>query len=178
MEIMAEKFCPVCKYKNETGASVCAFCGSPLIDGGDENPTTTRNVEMPTGVMAQAPQEIIDRALETPPQGIAIYTSASDAPVTINTSNQFTLGRKMTGELDDSFIDLKPFGAYENGVSRRHAMIRRTEEGYEIMDLGSTNGTWLEKQRLIPNRPYPLNNVSRIFLGRLQLLLIFQKTDG
>ena len=175
---MAEKFCPVCKYKNESGATVCAFCGSPLEDGGDENPTTTRNVDMATNVLPQATQEIVNRTLETPPQGIAIYSSASDAPITINTSNQFTLGRKMTGEMDDSFVDLKPFGAYENGVSRRHAMIRRTAEGYEIMDLGSTNGTWLEKQRLIPNRPYPLNNVSRIFLGRLQLLLIFQKSNS
>lgn len=39
----------------------------------------------------------------------------------------------------------------ETRVSRRHAMIRRTEPGgneFEIIDLGSTNGTYLEGERV------------------------------
>jgi hypothetical protein len=176
--MMAEKFCPVCKYKNETGATVCAYCGSPLEDGGDENPTTTKNVEMETNILPHAIQELMRKPFEMPERGVAIYTTASEAPITISDNTQFILGRKMTGEIDDSFVDLKPYGAYENGVSRRHAMIQRTSTGYEIMDLGSTNGTWLEKQRLIPNKAYPLNNISRIFLGRMQLIVIFQTKNS
>lgn len=33
-------------------------------------------------------------------------------------------------------------------VSRRHATIRRTAEGYEVADDGSKNGTWLNGRRL------------------------------
>jgi diguanylate cyclase (GGDEF)-like protein len=32
----------------------------------------------------------------------------------------------------------------DNSVSRRHAIIRRTDEGFEIEDLGSTNGTFVD----------------------------------
>lgn len=39
-------------------------------------------------------------------------------------------------------------------ASRYHAQIRRGEDGYYLIeDLGSTNGTWLEKTRLKPNQP-------------------------
>jgi pSer/pThr/pTyr-binding forkhead associated (FHA) protein len=173
---MAEKFCPVCKYKNDINASICVYCGSPL-ERSHENPSTTRNVEAETHVYPPATQETVTRTYEPPPQGIALYTTESEVPITIQQDNQFTLGRKMTGEMDESFVDLRPFGAYENGVSRRHAIIRKATGGYEIIDLGSTNGTWLEKQRIVPNRPYPLNNGSKIFLGRLQLIVIYQKGE-
>jgi len=171
---MPEKFCPVCKYKNEADATICIFCGAPL-EHVDVSPSTPKNVELDTVALTHFPEEKIDRKLETPPQGIAIYTTTSDIPIAIKKENQFILGRKLTGEMDQSFVDLRPYGAFENGVSRRHAMIKRAGESYDIIDLGSTNGTWLAKQRLIPNRPYELANGSRIFLGRLQLIVIYQQ---
>ena len=36
----------------------------------------------------------------------------------------------------------------DNSVSRKHAVIRRTEEGFEIEDLGSTNGTFIGGQQI------------------------------
>ena len=47
-------------------------------------------------------------------------------------------------------LDLAPFGAAEQGVSRRHAVIRRGEDTLTLVDLGSTNGTHLNGQRLDP----------------------------
>ena len=35
-----------------------------------------------------------------------------------------------------------------NTVSRRHAMLRRTDEGFEVRDLGSLNGTWVNGWRV------------------------------
>jgi hypothetical protein len=172
---MPEKFCPVCKYKNEADAIVCIFCGAPL-EHVEESPSTPKNVELDTVALSHFPDEKIERVLQTPPEGIAIYTVTSEFPIAIKRENQFILGRKLTGEMDQSFVDLQPYGAFENGVSRRHAMIRRAGDNYDIVDLGSTNGTWLGKQRIVPNRPYELGNGSRIFLGRLQLIVVYQKT--
>src|SRR4029077_17522704 len=42
------------------------------------------------------------------------------------------------GRLDDSDITLPP-----RSVSRHHARIGPSGNGYEVEDLGSTNGTWL-----------------------------------
>ncbi len=172
---MPEKFCPVCKYKNKSDATVCIYCGAKL-DQAEDGPTTTRNVEVNTGPLAKAIRESIPPALKPPQDGIAIYSLTSDHPITVQQADQFILGRRMTGEMDESFFDLRPFGAYENGVSRRHAMIRRVEDGYEIVDLGSTNGTWLNNQRIVPNRPYPLDPGVKVNLGRLQLFVMFQRT--
>ena len=33
-------------------------------------------------------------------------------------------------------------------VSRRHAVIKRTDEGFEVRDLGSLNGTWVNGWRV------------------------------
>jgi len=48
-------------------------------------------------------------------------------------------------------------------VSRRHAEVRRQEEGFILRDLGSTNGTWLNGRRL--NAPALLHDGDVIEIG-------------
>lgn len=40
------------------------------------------------------------------------------------------------------------------GVSRHHARIERTSTGWQVVDLGSTNGTYLTGGKLLPNVPH------------------------
>src|SRR5689334_9919231 len=50
-------------------------------------------------------------------------------------------------------------------VSSHHAQLRRQGQGYEIVDLGSSNGTFVNGQRLSPNAPYRLSSGDQIRVG-------------
>jgi hypothetical protein len=53
----------------------------------------------------------------------------------------------------------------ESKISRRHARITRDSQGCTLEDLGSSNGTWLNGERLPGNKPYPLRENDTLKLG-------------
>jgi hypothetical protein len=81
------------------------------------------------------------------------------------------LGRQpCDGSVD---IDLAPFRAAEFGVSRRHARIDRGCDVLYVTDLSSTNGTFVNRQRLEPDLPYILRNRAVLRLGQLVMRVQF-----
>lgn len=88
--------------------------------------------------------------------------------------SRLTIGRldPDTGERPD--IDLSAYGAYENGVSRRHATILLWNRGLYVMDEGSPNGTFLNEERLPPNEPRALKFGDHIRIGRLMLAVTIE----
>lgn len=50
-------------------------------------------------------------------------------------------------------------------ASSRHATLHLEGQSYSITDLGSTNGTFVNEQKLSPNAPYTLNPGDRIRIG-------------
>ena len=56
---------------------------------------------------------------------------------------------------------------YDEGdyVSRRHARITKGRAGYFVTDLGSSNGTTVNGQRLVPNHARLLRNGDRFKVG-------------
>ena len=63
-------------------------------------------------------------------------------------------------------------------VSRRHLRIRVAPDGITVTDLGSRNGTWLNRLRLKPGAPTPLTPRDRIFLPAVELRLVELDMDG
>lgn len=55
----------------------------------------------------------------------------------------------------------------DTGVSRRHLELRRTEHGVVVADLGSTNGTFVEGNRITAATLVDGNTIT---LGRTRLL--------
>jgi pSer/pThr/pTyr-binding forkhead associated (FHA) protein len=68
-------------------------------------------------------------------------------------------------------LDFAPYGAMRHGVSRRHALIRPGESALYLIDQNSTNGTWVNGQRLMPGRDFPLSDGDSIELGALRMTL-------
>jgi hypothetical protein len=51
------------------------------------------------------------------------------------------------------------------GISHRHCAIKRVAEGYLLIDLASSAGTFVNNERLPPNTAYKLTNGCRISIG-------------
>jgi pSer/pThr/pTyr-binding forkhead associated (FHA) protein len=56
-------------------------------------------------------------------------------------------------------------------VSKHHCRIQLGEDGVEIVDLRSTNGTYLNNQRLAPHTPIPWSNSPEILIGPFKISL-------
>jgi putative nucleotidyltransferase with HDIG domain len=67
-------------------------------------------------------------------------------------------------------IDLFEIVLNDDSVSRRHAEFRATEQGWRIGDLGSTNGTFLNGQRLGSGQ-WPLRVKDMVAIGDLTLVV-------
>ncbi|MEZ0395344.1 MAG: FHA domain-containing protein [Anaerolineales bacterium] len=167
------KPCPACGHPNRPEADTCLFCGAPLEATVSSPESSTVNVEA-RGAPAGPPEP-----LDVPPpaRGLAIYLNESSQPVAILYEDEFILGRldtKQKPPTDTLLVDLAPYGAREMGVSRQHLLIRRSAGGYEAIDLGSANGTYLYEERMRPHQPYPLHHGVFLRLGNLHLFLTFR----
>jgi len=59
----------------------------------------------------------------------------------------------------------------EHQVSRQHARLEQTPQGWMLLDLGSTNGTKVNGQQLKAHEPYTLQPGDRVTLGTAVLAL-------
>ena len=74
--------------------------------------------------------------------------------------NPYTIGRGPDNQLV----------VQDNKVSSHHAEIRSQGQGYAIIDLGSSNGTFVNEQPLVPYAPRLLSNGDHIRLGDTRFL--------
>lgn len=94
---------------------------------------------------------------------------AMNAPTRVEiavTKDEFVIGKKP--ELCDGVID------FNKMISRSHCKINKKGEQYVITDLQSANGTYVNKVKLQPNQPHPINNGDVIRLANSD----FQVTIG
>lgn len=71
-------------------------------------------------------------------------------------------------------VDLSPYDAQEQGVSRIHAQLHIEENRLYLSDLGSSNGTFIGSERLNPHKPTEIHNGDQIRLGRLSVQIVFK----
>jgi len=94
------------------------------------------------------------------------YTGIGNHPRVIDVdaaNGVFTIGRfdVSVGKKQSSF----EFDKETKAVSRRHAVIEKTETGHVVVDLASSAGTFVNGQKLHPNTPFTLTRGSRISFG-------------
>jgi len=172
---VVENICLVCKESNEPDAVLCQHCGTILEDPSVDSGTSTKRTHLPADILEGVEDWSVDEAV-VPENGIAVYLDGEFSPVHIDSSEEIVIGRKSgkTAKLSENLLDLSARGGYGLGVSRRHMVILRTEQGYEVLDLGSSNGTWLNEMRLAPHKHYPLENGSHLRLGKMRMFVRYR----
>ena len=127
---MSHVYCPECGFQNPEAANYCARCGAYLRR--DEHGETT---------LSLGPDEVSEGLLTSELRGPALVVRAGGGRVgeSFDTSRPRTLiGRSPDC---DVFLD-------DVTVSRRHAEIVREDGVYVIRDLGSLNGTFVNRRRI------------------------------
>jgi len=66
-------------------------------------------------------------------------------------------------------LDMTTDGGLEQGVSRRHARIYTREGMCFVEDLDSTNGTFLNEERITPYLPYTFRDGDLLMFGTMRL---------
>lgn len=109
----------------------------------------------------------------------SLRLEGSGALIDAGEKAELILGRldEASGSFPD--VDLDPHGAHDAGVSRRHARIVLVAEGLSyLIDLSSTNGTYLNGEPCDPLARYRLKDDDRIDLGRLGLRFVEHASGG
>jgi FHA domain len=196
--------CSECGYENTEGLDYCDSCGARLAaaaEGSGAAPATTPAAEGPTEVAAaEAPTE--PAATEAPTGEIkaeaapepAPAAGAEAAPAAAPTfkakltvvrggrkGQEFPLegGNNLVGRWDPetgSFpeVDLDADDP-EAKISRKHALIRLDGEKITIEDIGSLNGTYVNRQpRLQPGSPVELKSGDEIIIGKTFLKVVVE----
>ena len=164
--------CTNCQHKNVAGAMFCAECGAQL--DGIETLTTQAitNDQIASELNKKAPRP---DPLSTPTNSwISLHLMDSGKILPLASRNEFTLGRLSEGQPIMPDIDLTPYQAYASGVSRLHAVVKRDAERVLVMDLGSSNGTYLNGRRLNPHMEESLNHGDIVALGKLKIQILLR----
>lgn len=104
---------------------------------------------------------------------LKITIKGYDEPLIISLEQDQVLGRQIPVADGQVQIDLSPYKARENGVSRHHALISKDQDLIKVMDLKSTNGSFLNEARMLPFQPRILRDGDELRLGLLILQIKF-----
>lgn len=96
--------------------------------------------------------------------------------VMLPVGKEMILGRQHHTNKTQPELDLSAYGAEIAGTSRLHAALRREKSGWWFIDMNSSNGTWVNEERLAPFAPFRLSEANLIYLGNLELSIILPET--
>ncbi len=151
---MSHVYCSECGFQNSEAANFCARCGALLEREASDAETT----------LSYMPEHVADDA-NTGVEGVegpALVVRAGggrSGEVFALQGERTTVGRSPDCDI---FLD-------DVTVSRRHAVITAQGGRYVIEDLGSLNGTFLNRHRI---EQAPLSDDDELQIGKYRLVFL------
>jgi hypothetical protein len=148
-------YCPECGFQNPESANYCSKCGALLVK--DEGAETTQTY---------TPEEITDE--EGPLDEIA-----AEGPALVVRSGGGRAGEHFIPQGDRTTIGRSPDNDIfldDVTVSRKHAVVLQSGGELRIEDLGSLNGTFVNRRRI--DAATRLESGDEVQIGKYRLSFI------
>jgi pSer/pThr/pTyr-binding forkhead associated (FHA) protein len=147
-------YCSECGFQNSEAANFCARCGAMLEREGNDAEQT----------LSYTPEQVADEAsagvegIEAPALVVRSGGGRSGEAFALR-AGRTTIGRSPDC---DVFLD-------DVTVSRRHAVVSGEGGRFTIEDLGSLNGTFLNRRRI---EQAPLTDDDEVQIGKYRLVFL------
>jgi hypothetical protein len=156
--------CSRCGTSNEPGASYCPSCGQSLPHPSGLACPHCAAINLSGAAFC----ETCGAALPPHPHLVVSQTGLR-LPLFKEDHIEVVVGRSDTLSGVTPDLDLEPYTGELGGLSRRHAKFTLYDNHCWIEDLNSVNWTYVNNQRLSPERPAPLNDGDLLRLGNVLL---------
>ena len=150
-------FCTNCGHRNPEGSNFCSSCGTALDAAGSDTTITFMPAEL---------ESDLDEEIHITPEELEGGRGVLIVKRGPNAGSKFFLDADSTiiGRHPDSDIFLD-----DVTVSRKHAEIRRTEGSFALHDVGSLNGTYVNRDRV---EEAALSSGDEIQVGKFKLVFL------
>jgi pSer/pThr/pTyr-binding forkhead associated (FHA) protein len=158
-------FCNRCGHRNPEDANFCSSCGAPLEHRVETDSTLTTITFAPVESSGEVADENVVISLGDIPSGAGVLI-VKKGP---NAGSRFVLEKDVTDvgrhPKSDIFLD-------DVTVSRRHAEVSKTVDGFRVRDVGSLNGTYLNRERI---DDAPIVSGDELQIGKFRIVFL---TEG
>ena len=165
--------CPQCHNALRPGELRCGVCGYMLPTGaaGDASTRSLPHATESFEARRHAPIGNIPRHFQR------VTFVIDGRTLVLPASTQLIVGRgDPMSSARDPDVDLSPYNASEMGVSRQHIELTWRNDLIYVVDMGSTNGTLLNGQRLLTGIARLLRDGDELIIGHLPVRVRF--VDG
>jgi pSer/pThr/pTyr-binding forkhead associated (FHA) protein len=151
-------FCPSCGHRNPTGVNFCSSCGTSLVTSAPDTSVSVGPVEEPgdTGAV-DAPVGLLEL-----PRGVGMLVVKRGTDEGVRFPIQAPIVQAGRHPESDIFLD-------DITVSRRHAEFVTRDQGTTVRDVGSLNGTYVNRARIEEAR---LSSGDEVQIGKFKLLYL------
>jgi hypothetical protein len=154
---MSHVYCPECGFQNPEAANYCSKCGALLVKDEPGSETT----------MSFSPEDGDEDA------GVALEELATEGPALVVRSGGGRAGEHFVPQGERTTIGRSPecdIFLDDVTVSRKHAVLLQQDGTFQIEDLGSLNGTFLNRKRI--ESAETLENGDELQIGKYRLTFL------